>query len=133
MGLVKNKVVQLHIVLLRTEPALVVVYPDDVEVLAGDSLLLTCIGYGIPLPSLSWLKNGQTITNSSKIFISDSIISRGSTSLVRSSLLLCNASIEDSGDYSCTASNYITDSKSENFSVSVQCTFTTLALLEYFP
>jgi len=36
--------------LLCTEPALIVVYPDDVEVLAGDSLLLTCVGYGIPLP-----------------------------------------------------------------------------------
>ena len=114
--------------LLCTEPALVVVYPDDVEVLAGDSLLLTCVGYGIPLPLLSWQKNGETLTNNSKIFISESTVSRANTTLVRSSLLLCNASIEDSGGYSCTANNYIMDSKSENFSVSVQCTFTSLYL-----
>ena len=100
---------------------MVVVYPEDAVVLAGDSLLLTCVGYGLPPPSLSWQKNGETISaDDAKFSLRETRVVVEGAEFVRSSLLLCNTSEEDTGNYSCSANNTIREPATEEFSISVQ-------------
>ena len=108
----------------HAEPALVVVYPDDTLLLAGDSVLLTCVGYGIPTPSVTWQRNGeQIVTHSSKFRLTETNVFVSDTVFVKSTLLLCNASELDIGNYSCTADNSVQEPVSEVFSVAVQSKF----------
>ena len=100
---------------------MVVVYPEDTVVLAGDSVLLTCVGYGVPAPSPSWQRNGETIAGEgSGFYLTESIVVVENMVFVRSSLLLCNTSETDTGKYSCSANNSIQGPATKNFSISVQ-------------
>ena len=95
------------------------------DILAGDSVLLTCIAYGKPSPSISWQRNGENLTDSSlKFRVTETNVLVEDIVFVKSVLLLCNVSELNSGDYSCTADNAIQGSSSDNFSVTVQCKFT---------
>ena len=92
---------------------------------AGDSVLLTCIGYGMPAPSISWQRNGENLTDSSlKFTVTETNVLVEDTVFVKSVLLLCNVSDLDSGRYTCIADNAIQRPSMENFSVTVQCKFT---------
>ena len=107
-----------------TEPALVVVYPDDIELLAGDSVILTCVGYGVPAPLVTWQRNGeQIVANSSKFRVTETVVIVNDTMFLKSTLLLCNASELDIGDYSCMAGNTVQEPASVTFSVAVKSKF----------
>ena len=100
---------------------MVVVYPEDTVVLAGDSVLLTCVGYGVPAPSILWEKNGETVSgNSSSFLLTETRMLVEGMEFVRSSLLLCSTSSEDSGNYSCSANSSVQGPAIKNFSLSVQ-------------
>ena len=88
-------------------------------------MLLTCIGYGVPPPSVGWQKNGESLTNNSTKFTltEANVFIENTTLFVKSTLLLCNASELDIREYSCTADNAIRNTSSENFSVAVQSKF----------
>lgn len=84
-------------------------------------MLLTCIGYGIPSPSIVWQRNGETLTDrftvtETNVFVEDIVF-------VKSMLLLCNVSEMDSGDYTCNAYNAIREPSRERFIVTVQRKF----------
>ena len=98
-----------------------VVYPEDTVVLAGDSVLLTCVGYGVPQPSISWERDGETITEDGSKFhrVESALVVEGSV-FVRSSLLLCNTSQTDSGNYSCSASNTIREPDTVDFNLTIK-------------
>ena len=88
-------------------------------------MLLTCIGYGKPSPSISWQRNGENLTDSSlKFTVTETNVLIENIVFVKSVLLLCNVSELNSGDYTCTADNAVQEPSSENFSVTVQCKFT---------
>lgn len=100
---------------------MVVVYPEDTVVLAGDSILLTCIGYGIPTPLLHWQRDGvNIIEDDSKYFITETTVIVDNTVFVMSSLSLCNSSEVNSGEYSCTANNEIRVPATENFTITIK-------------
>ena len=100
------------------------VYPDDTQLLAGDSVVLTCVGYGVPAPSVTWQRNGEHIVgNSSKFRLTETVVVINDTMFLKSTLLLCNASELDIGDYSCTADNVLQEPVSETFSVAVKSKF----------
>ena len=100
---------------------MVVVYPADTVVFAGNSLLLTCVGYGIPLPSLYWQTNGKTISEEdSGFFLSETVTTVENSQFVRSSLFLCNAREAQAGNYSCSANNTVHGISTKNFSITVQ-------------
>ena len=74
----------------------------------GDSIELTCVAYGTPVPSLSWSRHGcSSISNSTTedVFVFTEIVTVNSTIMRRSTLKICNAGEDDSGEYSCSAYN----------------------------
>ena len=91
-------------------------HPDDVVVLAGDTILLSCIAYGTPTPSITWMKDGALLSNSTNITMHGGHAYGENVTFTRSVLQLCTT-LEGGGAYSCTADN----TTSETFSISVQC------------
>ncbi|XP_036375886.1 hemicentin-1 [Megalops cyprinoides] len=69
--------------------------PENVSVVLKNPVALTCEASGIPLPSITWLKDGRPISTSSSV----RVISGGRT------LRLMHASVEDAGRYTCIVSN----------------------------
>ncbi|XP_069798458.1 hemicentin-1 [Narcine bancroftii] len=69
--------------------------PENVTVVDKNPVVLICEASGIPLPSITWLKNGQPISRSNAL----RILSGGRI------LRLMHAAEEDSGMYSCVVTN----------------------------
>ena len=91
-----------------TTPAQVVLAPDNTTVGSGNTLMFTCLGYGIPSPSITWTKDGILLTNNSnsdRITTYEANITEGGVTLMRSFLKICNVGPSDEGQYSCVASN----------------------------
>ncbi|XP_059503813.1 hemicentin-1 isoform X2 [Stegostoma tigrinum] len=69
--------------------------PENINVIVNNPVVLTCEASGIPLPSITWLKNGQPVSLN-KAF---RILSGGWI------LRLMHPAVEDSGQYSCVVTN----------------------------
>ncbi|MBN3302329.1 HMCN1 protein, partial [Amia calva] len=69
--------------------------PENISVVVKNPVALTCEASGIPLPAITWLKDGRPIglTNSVRV------LSGGRT------LRLMHAAVEDAGRYTCIVSN----------------------------
>ena len=63
----------------------------------ASAMILHCVSYGFPLPSISWVRNGTTLANGSYTFINQNLVSVGGVTFVKSSLEVC--STEDSDNY----------------------------------
>ncbi|XP_007935886.1 hemicentin-1 [Orycteropus afer afer] len=69
--------------------------PENISVIEKNSVSLTCEASGIPLPSITWLKDGWPISLSSSL----RILSGGRT------LRLMQSRTEDAGQYTCVVRN----------------------------
>ncbi|KAI1891477.1 hypothetical protein AGOR_G00144220 [Albula goreensis] len=69
--------------------------PENVSVVVKNPVALTCEASGIPLPAITWLKDGRPITMSNSV----RVISGGRT------LRLMHATVEQAGRYTCVVSN----------------------------
>nr|XP_033816119.1 hemicentin-1 isoform X1 [Geotrypetes seraphini] len=69
--------------------------PENVSVVEKTPVMLTCEASGIPLPSITWLKEGRLIGPSSSI----RILAGGRT------LRLMQAAVDDAGSYTCIVTN----------------------------
>lgn len=89
----------------------IVLYPNISEFFAGSTLLLSCVGYGIPLPHVVWSKDGLSLQTAA---INDSRISTWDETVVvdrdrdrhmftQSYLRICSTTKMDSGLYNCSA------------------------------
>ena len=90
------------------ESARIVVRPGNLSQLSpGDTLTLSCVGYGNPLPSVFWSRSGtnQVLTNSSQISIFEETLSESGVTFVKSILQVCNVQPNMTGEYSCTSQN----------------------------
>ncbi|XP_013923010.1 PREDICTED: hemicentin-1-like [Thamnophis sirtalis] len=67
----------------------------EVTVLKGNPISLVCLANGIPTPTISWLKDGQTF----------SVNLRATFENQKGGLHISNSEINDSGRYTCIASN----------------------------
>lgn len=74
---------------------------DEVSVVTGQELILHCIGEGNPQPSITWLRKGRILPFETS-----------------QQLVLSDTQEEDSGDYTCLASNAI-GSAEKQFDVKV--------------
>ena len=100
--------------------ARIVLNPQSGDVLAGRSAVLVCMAHGVPVPSITWVKNSITLINDSDVIIHErELMERGMTFL-RSVLKICSATESDGGQYSCIANNGI-----GNDSFSFEVTITT--------
>ncbi|XP_040895666.1 hemicentin-1 [Toxotes jaculatrix] len=82
--------------------------PENVSVVVKNPFALNCEASGIPLPAISWLKDGRPIkaTNSVRI------LSGGR------SLRLMHAAVEDAGRYTCIVSNSAGEER-KNFDIDI--------------
>jgi len=90
-------------------PAEVVLLTENTLVSAGNTILLTCIGYGNPLPSLSWERVGHDVLrNDRRTTIFESMTVRNGAKFARSILQICEVTDgEDTGVFSCTSGNVL--------------------------
>ncbi|XP_026178915.1 hemicentin-1 [Mastacembelus armatus] len=82
--------------------------PENVSVVVKNPVALSCEASGIPLPAITWLKDGQPIkaTNSVRV------LSGGR------SLRLIHAAAEDAGRYTCIVSNSVGEER-KNFDLDI--------------
>ncbi|XP_056893820.1 hemicentin-1 isoform X2 [Takifugu flavidus] len=78
--------------------------PENVSVVVKNPIALSCEASGIPLPAISWLKDGHPVKVSSSVHV----LSGGR------SLHLTHAAVEDGGRYTCVVSN-IAGEERKNF------------------
>jgi len=67
--------------------------PQDVEVIAGREVNLSCSADGFPVPTISWLYNDMEITNG--------VVSVETDTVSNSTLTLSNLQLSATGDYVC--------------------------------
>ena len=96
---------------------MVVIYPQDTMVMAGNTALLVCVAYGDPQPSVTWRKGTVSLSNSSQIRIYEQLLNQSGFIFVRSVLEICNTNAAHTGEYSCTTDNGV-----GNHSISFQLT-----------
>lgn len=75
----------------------------------GETVLLSCAGYGIPITRISWTLNGQPLTNSSLLSIYEAGVLNSGHFVRQSFLEICSASTAHDGNYTCTVSNTLVD------------------------
>ena len=101
---------------LSPVPAQIVIKPADKRLYQNSTVLLTCVAYGFPLPTLTWSKARNSVTNGT---VRNDIVVKGGVTFVRSVLQLCGTTVADSGQYTCTADNEITIANA-NFRLTVE-------------
>ena len=96
---------------------------NDVVVTEGNDITIACGAMGYPPPTVTWNRDNGTLSD--RVSISNSVstlIGDGNVTRVSVNLTIINASREDTGVYTCSASNFIgNDSKS--VTVTIQCKF----------
>ena len=100
--------INLHCSLTETVSAKVVIHPEeDPHTDIGTSVVLTCVGYGVPLPALTWKHNEAVVQNGSQFSINEYIVteSQSTATFLLSTLEVCNSELEDAGNFSCTSQN----------------------------
>ena len=105
-------------------PAAVLVASTDEDLNTSTTVFLSCVGFGLPIPEVTWMRNGYPVSNAtSSTVIHNDVIVRGGRRFVRSTLILCNVIGELIGEYTCDARNEMTSS---------QFTFTVTAPSMYY-
>jgi len=104
-------VIYLHVLL----PAVDMLPPENFTYTVNEtnSVTFVCVVVGIPVPSISFYRNGRVIDESTDVRITltdnsepqDFLTSGGTTFLVSCNLTLDNTMDTDSGTYTCAASN----------------------------
>ena len=92
--------------------------PGNSTVVAGSTLLLTCVGFGDPRPSVTWSTGGGQLSNNSRVTIYEELVTENGVDFVQSILEICSVQETDGGQYSCTVGNALGNA-SVNFELSV--------------
>ena len=75
------------------------------EVTIGDDVIIECTATGVPLPVLTWKKDGEDLVNGSGSIIGvPQLLSDGS---ILSVLEIVGTDTGDGGQYTCTATNHV--------------------------
>ena len=91
--------------LFHAVPATIVEYPNSPNVVINDSVTLVCLASGIPLPNITWSREGEgDIVNSSESVILSRVVN---ATHVTSELTLVATGQQDTGQYNCLADNGI--------------------------
>ena len=74
-------------------PATVLSISQNVSVVDGSILNLTCLPFGDPSPSIHWVKNGMLVMRNAELY------EKNKTLIIR------NVAVEDEGLFTCVAVN----------------------------
>ncbi|KAM8746417.1 hemicentin-1 isoform 1-T1 [Acanthopagrus schlegelii] len=99
-----------HDISVHVPPSIIgqVEVPENVSVVVKNPVALSCEASGIPLPAITWLKDGRPIKASSSV----RVLSGGR------SLRLMPAAVEDAGRYTCIVSNSAGEER-KNFNLDI--------------
>ena len=86
---------------------MVVIVPPDTEVTLNHTTLLTCFGYGIPTPAVTWSVSRETLYNGSQVTIYSNLVHENGIEFIRSTLQLCSVAVIDEGEYACELMNAV--------------------------
>ena len=106
---------------LPTGPPEVIISPGNFTVEAGSTVVLACVGFGDPLPSLSWSIEGDQLSNNSRLTIYEDLVTENGVEYVRSILEICSVEEADGREYSCNLLNALGNA-SVSFELSVTAT-----------
>lgn len=81
------------------------VISSDTFLMAGQTAILACAGYGNPQVEFSWSISGRTLANTSLVTIYHEDFVQGASVFKRSFLQLCSVALTDIGNYTCAVSN----------------------------
>ena len=95
--------------------------PGNLTVDAGSTILLACVGFGVPIPSVSWSTESVHLSNGSRINIYEELVTENEANFVQSILEICSAEEADGGQYTCTVGNALNNA-SANFELTVTAT-----------
>ena len=98
----------------------------DASVLAGETVILACVGSA---RFLTWSFNGQAIQNSSLSTIYEERTIENGRAYIRSLLQLCGVSSSYSGTYTCSVRNEITVNATTQVTVSGQCSYSCIVAI----
>jgi len=73
----------------------VTVESDEIPVILGETLVLRCAAVGVPIPTITWMKNNRPLQTSDRITISDD----------GGELVITDAIPQDAADYQCVGRN----------------------------
>ena len=90
----------------------IVVGLEDIAVGINNTLLVACVAYGDPIPSVGWSRGGQRLINDSRVTIYENQVTERGLSFSKTILEICSFEAPDSGQYSCGASNQATNASS---------------------
>lgn len=103
-------------------PSLVAV-PSNQSISEGNSVIMTCAGYGYPYPTITWYQNGQPLDSNlaGRVSITTNIVNYNGALVSESVMKICGAAEEDHGDYFCSVSSLFGDAAVSSFwSINVQ-------------
>ena len=79
---------------------------DDLALSPGDTTVLVCMTVGeAASATITWTKDGQTLSNSPLLTISQENFALAGKMFRQSTLQICSASDSDAGNYTCVASS----------------------------
>ena len=103
-------------------------FPMDTTANITDTILLTCSASGIPLPDISWFKDGSPLDPSANI-----TESTDGADMITSVLTLSDLVLTDAGVYSCNASHPDSSGDTEEFNFTIQSMQLICKLNQYGP
>ena len=77
---------------------------DTLLVQPSGRVFLTCEGRAAPTPDITWMKNGEILTDDANINITTSIVTDSQRNRV-STLTVSSFTMSDEGNYTCNVSN----------------------------
>lgn len=85
----------------------IVLLSDDMRVIIGDTTVLLCMTFEQMDQDITWLHNGDNVTNTSLVTVTGSDFVQDGVVFRQSFLRICNTSMSDTGLYTCIASNNV--------------------------
>ena len=92
--------------------------PASISKLFSETLILQCTAVGLPIPTISWLKDNQIVPTSPRVTIENSTTNDNAGNVV-SILIISQLMGLDEGEYSCKAENTLPAGLSQDISTTV--------------
>jgi len=84
----------------------------------GNTVILTCVAYGVPNADVTWNKGGEEIFNTTRMAVYSTRLVEGGVPFMQVTFKICGVGLEDAGMYSCQSSNQnVSDTRSLNLKV----------------